>query len=44
VKGSLAAEWLDVASDRASRVKVAADLSVPVYPDIFVIGDAAAAA
>jgi NADH dehydrogenase len=43
VKASPAAEWLDAASDRAGRVKVKADLSVPGHPNIFVIGDAAAA-
>ncbi len=43
VKASPAAEWLAVASDRAGRVKVNADLSVPGHPNIFVIGDAAAA-
>jgi NADH dehydrogenase len=37
------AEWLDGESDRAGRVKVKADLSVPGHPNIFVIGDAAAA-
>ena len=44
VKASPAAEWLAVESDRAGRVKVNADLSVPGHPDIFVIGDAAAVA
>jgi len=43
VRGSPAAEWLAVASDRAGRVQVQADLSVPGHPNIFVIGDAAAA-
>ena len=43
VKASPAAEWLGVESDRAGRVKVQADLSVPRHPNIFVIGDAAAA-
>jgi NADH dehydrogenase len=43
VQASPAAEWLDVESDRAGRVKVQADLSVPGHPDIFVIGDAARA-
>jgi NADH dehydrogenase len=43
VKASPAAEWLAVASDRAGRVQVKADLSVPGHPNIFVIGDAAAA-
>jgi NADH:ubiquinone reductase (H+-translocating) len=44
VKASPGAEWLGAESDRAGRVKVKADLSVPGHPDIFVIGDAAAAA
>jgi len=44
VKASPAAAWLGAACDRAGRVKVAPDLSVPGYADIFVIGDAAAAA
>src|SRR5215813_4999214 len=43
VKASPAAEWLAVASDRAGRVQVQADLSVPGHPNIFVIGDGAAA-
>jgi NADH dehydrogenase len=43
VKASPVAEWLAVDSDRAGRVKVNGDLSVPGHPDIFVIGDAAAA-
>ena len=43
VKASPAAEWLAVARDRAGRVQVRADLSVPGHPNIFVIGDAAAA-
>ena len=33
---------LDVAHDRAGRVIVERDLSVPGYPEVFVIGDAAA--
>ena len=41
VKASPAAEWLAAASDRAGRVKVQANLSVPGLPDVFVIGDAA---
>jgi NADH:ubiquinone reductase (H+-translocating) len=44
VKASPAAEWLGAARDRAGRVNVEADLSVPGHADIFVIGDAAAAA
>ena len=43
VKASPVAEWLAVESDRAGRVKVNGDLSVPGHPNIFVIGDAAAA-
>jgi NADH dehydrogenase len=43
VKASPAAEWLGAESDRAGRVKVKSDLSVPGHPNIFVIGDAAAA-
>jgi NADH dehydrogenase len=43
VKASPAAEWLAAASDGAGRVKVMPDLSVPCHPNIFVIGDAAAA-
>src|SRR5262249_34152550 len=42
VKASPAADWLGAESDRAGRVKVRSDLSVPGHPDIFVIGDAAA--
>jgi NADH dehydrogenase len=42
VKASPVAEWLDAERDRAGRVKVKADLSVPGHPNIFVIGDAAA--
>ena len=41
VKSSPAAHWLNTDADKAGRVKVAADLSVPGHPDIFVIGDAA---
>jgi len=41
VKSSPAARWLNTEADKAGRVKVAADLSVPGHPDIFVIGDAA---
>ena len=44
VKASPAAEWLGAESDRAGRVKVATDLSVPGHPNVFVIGDAAAVA
>jgi NADH:ubiquinone reductase (H+-translocating) len=43
VMASRAGRWLDAETDRAGRVKVAADLSVPEHPEIFVIGDTAAA-
>ena len=42
VTASRAARWLGVASDRAGRVLVGDDLSVPGHPEIFVIGDTAA--
>jgi NADH dehydrogenase len=41
VQASPAGHWLSAAVDRAGRVCVQADLSVPDHPDIFVIGDAA---
>lgn len=41
VSASPAAKWLQVAADPAGRVKVTDDLSVPNYPNIFVIGDTA---
>ena len=43
VMASPAARWLGAESDRAGRVKVAGDFSVPGHPEIFVIGDTAAA-
>ena len=42
VMASSAGQWLGAETDRAGRVKVAPDLSVPGHPDIFVIGDTAA--
>ena len=39
VRASPAAEWLDAPADRAGRVQVANDLTVPGHPDIFAIGD-----
>ena len=42
VMASPAARWLNVEADRAGRVKVRPDLSVPDHPEIFVVGDAAA--
>ena len=43
VMASPAGDWLDAQTDRAGRVKVAADLSVPGLPNVFVIGDTALA-
>jgi NADH dehydrogenase len=43
VAPSGAASWLGVETDKAGRVKVEPDLSVPGHPEIFVIGDAALA-
>lgn len=42
VKASAAGEWLEAPQDRAGRVKVETNLTVPGHPDIFVIGDTAA--
>ena len=42
VIASPAGRWLGAETDRAGRVKVAPDLSVPGHPDIFVVGDTAA--
>ncbi|RWP38827.1 NAD(P)/FAD-dependent oxidoreductase [Mesorhizobium sp.] len=41
VAASPAAEWLGAAADRAGRVLVEPDLTVPGNPEIFVVGDAA---
>lgn len=44
VKASAAGKWLaatGVSTDRAGRVLVSPDLTVPGYPEIFVIGDTA---
>lgn len=43
VKASPAAKWLGLAGDRAGRVPVLPDLTVEGYPEIFVLGDTAAA-
>src|SRR5262245_1694762 len=43
VVASPAARWLNAEHDRARRVIVSPDLSLPKWPDVFVIGDAAAA-
>jgi NADH dehydrogenase FAD-containing subunit len=42
VAASPAARWLGAPADRAGRVQVQPDLSVPGHPNIFVIGDTAA--
>src|SRR6202167_4454306 len=39
VRASPAAEWLGAASDRAGRLQVLPDLTVPGHPDIFAVGD-----
>jgi NADH dehydrogenase/putative oxidoreductase len=41
VVASPAAKWLGAEADRAGRVKVGPDLSVPGVPDVFAIGDTA---
>ena len=41
VKASPAAGWIGAEADRAGRVVVKDDLSVPDHPEIFVIGDTA---
>ncbi len=41
VAPSPAGKWLGVETDRAGRVKVQPDLSVPGHPQIFVVGDTA---
>jgi NADH:ubiquinone reductase (H+-translocating) len=41
VAPSPAGKWLNVATDRAGRVLIQNDLSVPEHPEIFVIGDTA---
>ena len=42
VIASPAAKWLEAAHDRAGRVKVTPQLTVPAEPDIFAIGDTVA--
>ena len=41
VMASPAAQWLKAGADRAGRVKVTENLSVPGFPEIFAIGDTA---
>ena len=43
VAPSPAGKWLGVETDRAGRVKVQGDLTVPGHPEIFVVGDTASA-
>jgi NADH:ubiquinone reductase (H+-translocating) len=41
VTPSPAGKWLGVETDRAGRVRVAKDVSVPGHPEVFVVGDTA---
>jgi NADH dehydrogenase len=41
VAASPAAEWLGAPADRAGRIKVEPDLTVPGHPEIFAVGDTA---
>jgi NADH dehydrogenase len=41
VAPSPAGKWLNVETDRAGRVRIEKDLTVPGHPEIFVIGDTA---
>jgi NADH dehydrogenase len=43
VAASLAGKWLAAETDRAGRVKVMSDLTIPNHPNVFVIGDTASA-
>ncbi len=42
VAPSPAGKWLKVETDRAGRVRIQQDLTVPGHPEIFVVGDTAA--
>jgi len=44
VRASRAAEWLGAPADRAGRLEVLPDLTVPGHPDVFAIGDTVAIA
>jgi NADH dehydrogenase len=44
VQASPAAQWLGVEADRAGRIKVLPDLSIPGHPEIFAVGDTATVA
>ncbi len=39
VRASPAAEWLGAPADRAGRVRVEPDLSIPGHPEVFAVGD-----
>ena len=41
VKASPAGRWLGAATDKAGRVEVNSDLSIPGHPEVFAIGDTA---
>ena len=41
VSPSPAGKWLNVGTDRAGRVRIESDLTVPGHPEIFVVGDTA---
>ena len=41
VAPSPAGKWLNVETDRAGRVRIQSDLTVPGHPDIYVLGDTA---
>jgi NADH dehydrogenase len=43
VAASPAGKWLGVETDKAGRITVAPDMSVPGHPEIFAIGDTALA-
>ena len=43
VEASPAANWLDAKKDRAGRIVVGRELTLPGHPEIFVLGDTAAA-
>ena len=42
VRPSPAGKWLNVETDRAGRVRIQKDLTVPGHPEVFVVGDTAA--
>ena len=44
VTASPAGQWLGTETDRAGRVKVGSDVTVPGHPNLFVIGDTASCA